>query len=283
MSRYLIAGDCHGAWDDLYFVIQHAIKKYNIDSVIQVGDFGFYPLIFTKYENLKFAVPVYAIDGNHEATPWLKKEFKNGINDIWKQKHNIEYIPRGTVWNKDGCIFGFLGGAMSVDRKQHGSTKNRDTNYILNVEVKEALQKFNAMGKLDFLITHSCPHSIGVGMQGRMCFVESVQKYIEIPFNISTGPLHDCGEQSLTNLWNGLKEKPRHVLFGHFHAHKQSYVGDTTFTCVGCVDSLGGHNHTLPYILDTENKTLEVFPDQPLLNLKGFKSSKILEKNDYPI
>jgi hypothetical protein len=283
MSIIGVFGDVHGAWDDLNCVIQQAIKKYNIDMVIQIGDFGFYPLIFDTYKNLKFSVPVHAIMGNHCDHSFVYKCIKNGEIENWKFKHNIHLIQQGTAWNKDGSKFGFLGKAMNVDRPQKGSTKNRDTNYILNVEVKEALEKFNAVGKLDFLITHSCPHSIGVGMQGRMCFVESVEKYIETPFNISTGPLHDCGEQALTNLWNGLNEKPSHWIYGHFHSNRQANVGTTDFTCVGCVDSLGGHDFTYPYIIDTEKKTFEVFPNDKLFNTAHFKRQKFLEKNDYPI
>lgn len=277
MSTILIAGDCHGAWDDLNCVIQQAIKKYNIDSVIQVGDFGFYPLTFAKYQYLKFPVPVYALMGNHCDHSYIYKYIKNGEIENWKTKHNIHLIQQGTVWNKDNCKFGFLGKSFNVDRANHGSHKNRDTNYILNVEVKEALESFNSMGKLDFLITHSCPHSIGVGMEGCLCFLESIEKYITIPFGVETGPLQDCGEQALTNLWHGLKIKPSHWIFGHFHNNKQSYVNNTTFTCVGCVDSLGGHNFAYPYIIDTDKKTFEVFPNDKLFNTAYFK------KHDYPI
>lgn len=278
-----IFGDSHGCWYDLICVINQAIKKYNIDMAIQVGDFGFYPLVFDKYTNLKFNIPVHALMGNHEDHTYIYKSIKNGRMESWKTEHNIHLIQQGTTWDINGCKFGFLGKAMNVDRKQTGSTKNRDTNYILNVEVKEALKTFNDFGQLDFLITHSCPHSIGVGMEGKTCFLESIEKYITRPFGVETGPLNDCGEQALTNLWNGLKIKPQEWIFGHMHIHKQKIINDTVFTCVGCVDSLGGHKHTLPYIIDTEKKTLECFPDQPLLNSKGFHSTRPLEKNDYPI
>lgn len=283
MSRYIICGDVHGCWYDLEVVLQQAIKKYKIDACIQVGDFGFYVLVFDKNKKTKFPVPVFAIDGNHEQHWWLKEQIKKGEAATWKEKHNLEYIPRGTVWEVDGCKLGFLGGAMNVDRKQEGSTKKRDTNYILNVEVKEALKTFNDFGQLDFLITHSCPHSIGVGMVGHPMFAQMIEQYIETPFNVTTGKINDCGEQSLTNLWNGLEKKPKEWIFGHFHAYHQKQVGDTVFTCVGCVDSAGGHNFTRPFVLDTVKKTLEAFPSDTLLNSKGWHSTRILEKNDYPI
>lgn len=279
----LCAGDVHGCFYDLECVINQAIKKYNIDACIQVGDFGFYPLCFDKFTGRKFNVPVYAIDGNHENHEWLKKSLENATATTWKEQHNIEYVPRGTTWELDGCKFGFVGGAMNVDRKQHGSSKHRTTNYPLNVEIREAIDKFNNFGQLDFLITHSCPHSIGVGMEGKACFLETIEKYITRPFGVSTGPFNDCGEQALTNLWNSLNIKPRHWIYGHFHQLTQKMVQDTTFTCVGCVDSAGGHNFARPFIIDTVKKTFEAFPNDTLLNAKGFHSTRILEKNDYPV
>ena len=285
--RYICCGDVHGCFYDLECVINQAIKKYNIDACIQVGDFGFYVLTFDRFKGKKFNVPVYAIDGNHEQHWWLKEQLAKGIAPIWKEQHNIEFIPRGTVWDVDGAKFGFLGGAMNVDRKQDGSSKKRTTNYTLNVEVREALKTFNDFGQLDFLITHSCPHSIGVGMEGNAIFTEMIERYIEIPHKVSTGTLHDCGEQALTNLWHGLTHKPKEWIYGHFHQLTQKKVQDTVFTCVGCVDSMGGHEFARPFIIDTKKKTFEAFPSDTLLNSKGFHKTYIAEskfgKNPYPV
>lgn len=287
MSVILIAGDCHGEWYDLTCVINQAIKKYKIDKVIQVGDFGYYPLVFSKHEKLKFPVPVYALMGNHENHEFIYDNIREKTYKLWEEKHNIFLIQQGDTWEEDGCKFGFLGKAFNVDRKQFGSTKHRDTNYILNVEVREAIEKFNNFGQLDFLITHSCPHSIGVGMEGKMCFVETIEKYITRPFNVSTGPLNDCGEQALTNLWNGLTLKPKEWIYGHFHCVQQKQVQDTVFTCIGCVDSSGGHEFARPFIIDTQKKTFEAFPSDTLLNSKGFHRTYIadepIRKNPYPV
>lgn len=286
--RIGVFGDCHGRWDDLNCVINGAIKNFNIDTAIQVGDFGFYPLVFDTYEkmNLKFKIPVYVIDGNHEDHIFIKKEYDTpGKMDIWKKQFNIHYMTRGSTLVIDTCKMGFFGGALNVDTSQKGSTKKRTTNYPLNVEVEEASETFNKMGKLDFLFTHSCPHSIGVGMRACPMFFETIEKYITRPLKISTGPIDDCGEQALTNLWHRLNDKPSHVCYGHFHSFRESKIGTTTFTCVGCVDSLGGHGHTLPFIVDTKAKTLECFPGQPLLNTIGLQrnmQTKLI-KNDYPI
>jgi Icc-related predicted phosphoesterase len=221
--------------------------------------------------------------GNHENHEFIYRSIKDKSYLSWQEKHNIFLVQQGDTWEEDNCKFGFLGKAFNVDRKQFGSTKNRDTNYILNVEVKEAIEKFNNFGQLDFLITHSCPHSIGVGMEGKICFIETIERYIEIPFGVSTGPINDCGEQALTDLWNGLKVKPSFVLFGHMHQLKQKQIGETLFTCVGTVDSSSGKNFSIPFIVDTKTKKLEAHPDNPLFNSSYYHSTRLLEKNDYPI
>lgn len=282
--KYLVLGDSHGNWYDINVIISQAIKKYKIDACIQVGDFGFYPMYFENNRYLKFPIPVYAIDGNHENHEFIKKSISNGTIKSWKDDYNIEYVPRGTVWQIEDMKIGFMGGAMNVDSSQKGSSKKRTTNYPLNVEIREAIKTFNEVGKLDIMFTHSCPHSIGVGMQGSSYFLESIQKHIEIPFGISTGPLQDCGEQSLKNLWDGLVEKPTNWVFGHFHTLKNSKVDNTWFTCVGVVDSyFNKRGVVLPFILDTKNKSFECFPKDTLLNSEHFHRTRILEKNDYPI
>lgn len=279
MSKILVAGDCHGQWYDLQCVIAQAIRKYNIDKVIQVGDFGYYPGVFEKNKNFKFQVPVYAIMGNHEDHKWIVKQSYTQ----WEKDHNIFLIQQGDTWIEDNSKFGFLGKAFNVDRKQEGKIKLGNTNFITKIECDKAIEKFNALGKLDFLITHSCPHSIGVGMQGLPIFFESIYKYIEKPFKVSTGPIHDCGEPELTNLWNGLIQKPSEWIFGHWHKHYQKQVQDTVFTCVGAVDSYKGNEFTIPYIIDTVKKTFEAFPKDVLFNSNGLHKTYPLEKNDYPI
>ena len=80
-----------------------------------------------------------------------------------------------------------------------------------------------------------------------------------------------------------IEHKPKEWIFGHFHSYHQKQVGDTNFTCIGCVDSMGGHEFTIPFIIDTEKKTFEAFPKDTLMNSKGFHKTRILEKNGYPI
>jgi hypothetical protein len=120
-------------------------------------------------------------------------------------------------------------------------------------------------------------------MVGNASFIGLIERYIETPLGVSTGTINDCGEQALTNVWHGLVQKPKNWIFGHFHCLYQKQVADTVFTCVGCIDSAGGHEFARPFIIDTDKKTFEAFPTDTLLNSKGFHKTRVLEKNDYPI
>lgn len=271
--RYLVVGDCHGNLGNLYNIIESANKKYKIDACIQVGDFGFYPLVMDKYKFLKFPIPVYAIDGNHENHEWLMKCINSKSHIEWIDKNNINFISRGSVWDIEGCKIGFMGGAMNVHRSQEGSTSKGTTNYPTNNQIKEAIEKFNSVGGVNIMITHSCPHSIGVGMVGDPFFLKSIEKNITRPFMVSTGNINDCGEETLLNLWNGLVEKPKHWIFGHFHQTVQRKVLETYFTCVGSADVSDDKMYCLPFILDTEKKDLECYPSSPLLKARKQNSN----------
>lgn len=270
MSKILILGDSHGNVYDIYVMQKQAIAlNIGIDACIQVGDFGFYPQVFSKF-NYKLPLKTYAIDGNHEDHEWLKSQ----DHAEWEKTLNLKYVPRGTVLDIDGSKIGFCGGALNVDRPQEGSTKKRTTNYILNSEVLEVIDAFNKAGQLDLMVTHSCPHSIGIGMTGHPMFFESITKYCHEKGH-ETGPNHDCGEQSLHVIWHGLVDKPASAVFGHFHQRKFKDIGFTEFYCVGSCDGSDGKNYVNPFVYDTVSKKVEVLMDESLLTAKSFHSTRL--------
>lgn len=211
----------------------------------------------------KFPYPVHAIQGNHDDATWLKE-----VNvDEWKDKHNIFFKEVGTIEEIDGSIIGFVGKALNVDRKQHGSIDKRTTNYLLDIEVNEFLEKAKSVPRIDLLVTHSCPHSVGVGMQGSIIFTETVEKFCHNKGH-STGRIEDCGDGSLSKLYRGLvtlDKAPLNWSFGHFHQYKMIKVRNTNFYCIGCTDSSDGKKIKNPFIYDTQKKEIEFFPDINLL------------------
>jgi len=277
MSKILLLGDCHGRFYNILYILNECMT-HNIDisSVIQCGDFGFYEREFATLKKMnvnKFQIPVNVIDGNHEDHEWLSEQ----DHEAWKSSHNIFYKKRGTIEEIDGSIIAYVGGALNVDRAQHGSINKRTTNYLLDIEVNEFLEKAKSVPKIDLMVTHSCPHSIGVGMIGHPYFFESIEKFCHNKGH-TTGRNEDCGDGSLTKMYRGLSalgKLPTNWVFGHYHAYKMAKVGITNFYCIGTSDSSDGKKVKNPFVYDTQKKEIEFFPDKYLLNFDGYHSTHL--------
>lgn len=114
MTTVLFVGDAHGNLAYMRYALQLA-REVEVDLVIQVGDFGFWPSkSFSSIVNNDFIeaeMPLWVIRGNHDFTgdayQYLKTPtFEPGltlISDGWKTEI-------------DGVAVGFLGGAVSVDQ-----------------------------------------------------------------------------------------------------------------------------------------------------------------------
>lgn len=253
--KILLLGDVHAAFTRFGTVVIKAMD-YGVDAVIQVGDFGFWHQ-YLKDVVFDFPIPIYVIDGNHENHEWLYKQ----PHEEWSKK-NFNFMKRGSILEMGSSIVGFVGGAMHADRKQEGSIDKRTTNYLLNVEEKEIAQKFNSLYQpLDLLVTHSCPHSIGVGMTGHPALIPLINEFVIDRMGVSVGSIRDCGEEVLKQLWEDLDHKPKNWAFGHFHSRVMREVGNTTFVCCGCTDSSDGVPYIIPFIYDTETKQIDYEPD----------------------
>lgn len=277
MSRILLNGDLHGNFHELIHLQQEAIKaNLGIDLCAQVGDFGFYERCFSTLSKMnisKFPIKTIAIDGNHCDHDWLKKQDYK----LWEEKHNLFYKPRGTIEEIDGSTIAFLGGALNVDRAQEGSINKRTTNYILDVEVHEALEKFIKYPQIDLLVTHTCPHSCGVGMVGHPYFFESIEKFCHDKGH-STGRNEDCGDGALTKLYRGLKVnnvKIDNWIFGHFHQLHYKKVDDTHFYCIGSSDISDGKYTKNPFIYDTQTKKVEWLDKVELNTFTGHHKTRL--------
>ena len=269
--KILILGDAHGAMYILADVID-TVKDAGIEAVIQAGDFGFFPFIFKQNfgepitkDSIGFSLPVYAIDGNHELHKWIHIQDKN----LWAKHLNLHFVERGTILQFGSSNIAFLGGALNIDRKQTITVKKGENiydsvgihNFTLNSEKNLLVKNINSMENgVDMIVTHTCPHSIGIGMR-KAPFLMPLEKKFISSMGIYTGELYDCGEQVLTDMWNELTHRPKHWMFGHFHTAVRKKIDNTYFSCVGCVDGSDGNNYTLPFIYDTETKAIDVMLD----------------------
>jgi predicted phosphodiesterase len=277
MSKILLLGDAHGQFSELIHLQKEAIAaNLGIDFCVQVGDFGYYERCFETLNKMnikKFPIKTYTIDGNHECHSWLKEQ----NHKEWEEKHNLFYMPRGSVLEIDGNVICFLGGSLNVDRAQEGSINKRTTNYILDLDIHEALEKFLKYPVIDLMVTHSCPHSMGIGMVGSPIFAESITKFCHDKGH-STGNIWDCGEGPLTRLFRSLKTanvKVANAVYGHFHQTHYKKVDDTHFYCVGSSDCSDGKFSKNPFIYDTQKKEVEWLSDVYLDNFTGHHKTKI--------
>ncbi len=147
-----IIGDLHGEWQFFSLFEEQLEKDGRLDapiSIIQVGDFGFYPEYMDYWKGCKW--PVYAIDGNHEHFGYLK-QFK----DVSEVRQNLFYVPRGKVLELEGYRIGFIGGAESVDVKwrEEGISWFPEER-VLEIEADRIRNE-----KLDILISHAPPSSV---------------------------------------------------------------------------------------------------------------------------
>lgn len=277
----LILGDCHGRLDLVHSACAAAQAKYGIEAAIQVGDFGFFPKILHQFFNegpRRFPVPLHVIDGNHEDHGWLAACHTDGTVITWHQA-GLYLHQRGTVVNIGGLQVGFIGGALHVDRRQEWAGQWEPTasasvplnrrriprdptwaNWVTEGDVERTLVAFTE-ATLDLIVSHSCPASIGIGMEGALPLIEDAERFINRAGHHG-GPVHDCGEGGLTALWSRLRRRPPLWIFGHFHRIYDRLVADTRFVCVGSSDGSDGAKTPQPILLDTERRALYLDPVQ---------------------
>ena len=142
----IVIGDVHG---ELHLLNQVLLNAPDDATIIQLGDFGFWPSVVKFYgDPPKIVRPILAIGGNHEFEPWLShlKE----PTEIWP---NVTFVPRGTVLEIEGRKIGFLGGGDSIDKDYR--TPGFDWFPEERVTKDEAAR---LLGKhVDVLLTHSPP------------------------------------------------------------------------------------------------------------------------------
>lgn len=119
--RILVVGDVHGNTEFMLTAIVRAAGR-GISTILQVGDFGYWPHTASGEKFLKdleraaadHGVTVWWIDGNHENHEWLGLKTRAEDGTVHVSEH-CRYLPRGHRWEWNGVRFGALGGAFSID------------------------------------------------------------------------------------------------------------------------------------------------------------------------
>lgn len=196
-----IVGDLHGDFMKLARIKEHLTSD---DIVIQVGDFGWYPTVIQEWKSLfdDYPCKIYAIDGNHEDFVYLSQFSKDTPTEVLP---NLFYVPRGTVMEIEGQLFGFLGGGESVDkawRVENVSWWKEEQ--ITDDDVQKLIT--NVAGRtLDYLITHVPPKFTILSHFGPFD-----TKYWGLPDD-----WEDISAEKVSKVYWELR--PRNLLCGHMH------------------------------------------------------------------
>lgn len=230
-KRILIAGDLHGDTNRGASIIA-AAKRENCESIIILGDFGYWEHDFEGVKSLrnlnKIAMRnnmiINFLDGNHDNHPllWEKycntKSVKNEFN-FFKVKENIFYIPRGNSWVNGNKKYVALGGAYSSDKqyrldREAGKVKNMygkfskatgpntywwETEQITDQELLKAKNHSWA----DILLTHDGP----------------TESNVTSSHNEEESLNH---QKKISELFHHLK--PEILLHGHFHQRVKTNI-----------------------------------------------------------
>lgn len=163
-----ILGDTHGS----AHTILAALRKFfsdDIDTIIQVGDFGFWPgkhgSTFLAYVNTllgKNGQTMYVVPGNHEDYDQIKN-FPIREDGWAVAREHILVAPRGHHWTWDGRTFLALGGAPSVDRawRVQGQRMGQGKLWWPEEDItQEDIDKTIAVGHVDVMVAHDAPYGV---------------------------------------------------------------------------------------------------------------------------
>jgi calcineurin-like phosphoesterase family protein len=150
-----VHGDSHGEFGKF---IENVNQLMPNDVLIHVGDFGFYEhSIAELIREFPNGLPclVLVVDGNHEDFNYLYRfPVENGLRKIFE---NLYHVPRGTVLDIDGKLFGFLGGGESIDYTSRVKNVSWwEEERITNGDISRLVENCKD-DQLDYLITHVCP------------------------------------------------------------------------------------------------------------------------------
>jgi hypothetical protein len=220
-----LIGDVH---DDLV-LLHRQVERAAVagaGAAIQLGDLGFREANLGAGRPMpRFPVPVLALCGNHEDHAFLRHARATGLLRAWAER-GLCYQARGSAARLGGRAVVFLGGALHADRPHV-----REAGNVITVEEIEMALSACSIHRPDLIATHSCPAGIGIGMQGNPELAYGIAQHIHAA-GFDSGPLDDCGEAGLRQLWDRLPRRPALWAFGHFHVHHRARIGGTSFVAL---------------------------------------------------
>ena len=155
LEKIMVVGDWHhhSAWAS--YVLAEA-KKMGVDTIIQVGDLGYWPLrggtFFSSLMNevSDLGLRFYWLEGNHESVDQLTPGKSYGP---------LQHLPRGFRWQWWDKTWMSVGGGVSVDK--HWRTPGLDWFPEETLSLAEATYCARP-GEVDIILSHDCPDQVDI-------------------------------------------------------------------------------------------------------------------------
>lgn len=212
--RILVAGDTHGDLDHVEYLFEKA-TELNISTIVQVGDFGYWPHksnFHLEVDKLavQHEVDFYWLDGNHENFDMLEQAVDTTSTVPVSMGERLVYLPRGCTWEWDGVRFMALGSGYSIDkelRTEGVSWWRQET--LTTAEVLRAMDQ----GEVDILLSHDMPGETFNEM------AKSRTWWSPIKESAANRRAVDAVIESA---------KPRLIIHGHMHVWNESKLSNGT-------------------------------------------------------
>lgn len=230
--KCLIVGDIHGNFLDLIKLI----KSKNVEAVIQVGDFGYWPgtpgwqekkSIFEKID-----IPIYWCDGNHENHKVIREKSSLTPEKTVELLNNCFYVKRGSLLKLNETKVLFMGGANSIDK----GVRTLGIDYFPEETISWADFENIQDERPDIIISHTCPNE----------FVGDLQKKIHDSQGLNITLDGDPSRKALSVLLDQFN--PKLWFFGHWHTFVQKVHNNTLWTCL----STNNNRYLDPWFLEIE-------------------------------
>lgn len=210
-----LMGDVHGNESAVARGL-NLFKEQGIDTIVQLGDFGFWPGEYgQKFLNVVSEILtdndqyLIVVPGNHEDYNQLKNLSKDeqGFDII---RTRIRVAPRGHRWSLEDVSFVALGGAPSVDRSYRVSQQRRSGHPLWWAEeaiTDEDVEKTVSGGYADVMFAHDAPFG-----------VSQIERHIgPNPFGFAKQDLLYAleGRERMRTAVEGVA--PRMFFHGHYH------------------------------------------------------------------